>query len=77
MSQPVRDIEQGLRHDPGGVGGVGGGAQQGLEGVVLGVPVCHLLLAQPPPDGVLVQLLMGCYLVLLHTHTQSCLTMAH
>lgn len=69
--RPVRDAEEGFCHDPGGVGGVGGGVQEGLEGVVLGVPVGHLLLAQPPPYGILVQLLMGRNLMLLCT-VQKC-----
>lgn len=52
--RPVRDAEEGFCHDPGGVGGVVGGLQEGLEGVVLGVPMGHFLLAQPPPNGILV-----------------------
>ena len=46
---------------------VAGRLEGGLKGDILGVPVGHLLLAQPPPDGILVQLLMGRYLMLLCT----------
>ena len=63
--RPVRDAKQGLCHDPGGVWGVAGGLQEGLEGVVLGIPVGHFLLTQPPANGILIQLLMGRNLMLL------------
>ena len=45
--------------------------QGGLEGHILRVPLGHLLLTQPPPNGVLVQLLMRCDLMLLHTSVSA------
>ena len=64
--RPVRDAEHGVRYDLGGVQVLAPPLKGGLEGEVFGVPVSHLLLAQPPPNGILIQLLMGCNLMLLH-----------
>ena len=65
--RPVRDAEHGVSQDPGGVGVVAPRLEGGLEGDLFGVPMGHLLLAQPPPNGILIQLLMSRNLVLLHT----------
>ena len=64
---PVRNADIRVGDDFGGVRVVTACFQSRLEGDVLRKPVRHFLLAQPPPNGVLIQLLVSCNLVFLQT----------
>ncbi len=72
LAPPLRDVRLGAAGGGGGNLVVVDGAQHdGVEGDVLGEPARVLLLPQPPPDGVLEQLLMRRDLVLLQQQSAT------